>query len=103
MKEKIQFGSAKIDFEVKFSNRKSLGIIVSPDLEVIVKAPVDTSIEKVKEKVRKKASWIIKQQSFFLSFQPKTPIRKFIGGETHLYLGRQYRLKINFDKLESVR
>lgn len=39
-------------------------------MEVLVKAPTDTTIEKVKGKIRKKALWIIKQQSFFLSFQP---------------------------------
>jgi predicted metal-dependent hydrolase len=58
---------------------------------------------KVKEKLRKKAPWIIRQQSFFLSFHPKTPARKFIGGETHLYLGRQYRLNIVKIKIESVK
>ncbi len=57
----------------------------------------------MKEKLRKKAPWIIRQQSFFLSFHPKTPARKFIGGETHLYLGRQYRLNIVKIKIESVK
>ena len=99
----IQFGSKQIDFRLEYSNRKSLGITVTSDLDVLVKAPVDTSIEKVKEKLRKKAPWIIRQQSFFLSFHPKTPTRKFIGGETHLYLGRQYRLKILKSKIESVK
>ena len=99
----IQFGSRTIDFRLEYSDRKSLGITVTPDMEVLVKAPTDTTIEKVKEKIRKKASWIIKQQSFFLSFQPKTPQRKYINGETHLYLGRQYRLQISIDKDESVK
>lgn len=103
MIESIQFGSKKIDFRLEYSNRKSLGITVNPDLKILVKVPVDTSLEKVKEKLRKKAPWIIKQQSFFLSFHPKTPTRKFIGGETHLYLGRQYRLKILHSKIESVK
>lgn len=96
----IDFGSKKIDFTLEYSDRKSLGIIVTPDLYVTVKAPVDTSLEKVKDKLRRKAPWIIKQQSFFLSFHPKTPARKFVSGETHLYLGRQYRLKIILDKEE---
>lgn len=96
----IQFGSKQIDFRLEYSDRKSLGITVTPDLSVLVKAPVDTSLEKVKEKLRRKAPWIISQQSFFLSFHPKTPARKFIGGETHLYLGRQYRLKIINEKLK---
>lgn len=99
----IQFGSKQIDFKLEYSERKSLGITVKPDLNVLVKAPVYTSLEKVKENLIRKAPWIIKQQSYFLSFHPKTPKRKFIGGETHLYLGRQYRLKILRSKMESVR
>lgn len=99
----IQFGSRTIDFRLEFSDRKTLGITVTPDMEVLVKAPTDTSLEKIKEKIRKKAPWIIKQQSFFLSFQPKTSQRKYISGETHLYLGRQYRLQVLIDKVESVK
>lgn len=98
----IQFGSKVIDFRLVYSNRKSLGITVTPEMEVLVKAPADTSIEKVKEKIKKKAPWILKQQSFFLSFQPKTPKRKYVSGETHLYLGRQYRLKIMNDELRMM-
>lgn len=94
----IQFGSRKLDFKLEYSNRKSLGITVTPEMVVLVKAPIDTSLEKVKEKVRKKAPWIIKQQSYFLAFQPRTPQRKYISGETHLYLGRQYRLLIKKGK-----
>lgn len=99
----IEFGSKKIDFALEYSDRKSLGITVTPDLYVRVKAPFDTSLEKVKGKLKRKAPWIIKQQSFFLSFHPKTPARKFVSGETLLYLGRQYRLKIILDKEESVK
>ena len=51
----------------------------------------------------KKAPWIIRQQSYFLTFHPKTPARRFVGGETHLYLGRQYRLKVINSKIESVK
>jgi predicted metal-dependent hydrolase len=103
MTDAIQFGRRQIDFRLEYSNRKSLGITVTPEMKVLVKAPTETSIEKVKEKLRKKAPWIIKQQSFFLSFQPKTPARKFISGETHLYLGRQYRLKLIPGKFETVK
>ncbi len=100
---RIQFGSKQINFKLRFSNRKSLGITVTPDSEIIVHAPTEASIEKIKEKVIKKAPWILKQLSYFLSFDPKTPPRKFIGGETHLYLGRQYRLKIIRGKKDTVK
>ena len=103
MTESIDFGSKRIDFQLEFSSRKSLGITVTPELAVLVRAPLDTPVEKVKEKLRKKAPWIIRQQSFFLTFHPKRTDRKFVGGETHLYLGRQYRLKIIIDGIESVK
>lgn len=104
MKGVIQYGSKRIDFRLSYTSRKSLGITITPDLKVWVKAPMSTSMAKVKEKLKKKAPWIIRQQSFFLSFHPKTPERKFIAGETHLYLGRQYRLKLTHnDGNESVK
>lgn len=103
MTEAIQFGSRKIVFRLEYSDRKSLGITVTPEMDVLVKAPNSTTIENVKEKIRKKAPWIIKQQSYFLSFHPKTTLRKYISGETHLYLGRQYRLLIRIGKEESVK
>jgi len=103
MSSNIEFGSRKIDFRLEYADRKTLGITVTPDLEVVVRAPVGTSLVDIKEKLRKKAPWILKQQSFFLSFQPKNTVRKFVGGETHLYLGRQYRLKIEAGEVEAVK
>jgi len=99
----VQFGSKKIDFALEYSNRKTLGITVTPDLQILVMAPIEASIEKIKEKVRKRAPWIFKQQGFFLQFLPKTSPRKYIAGETHLYMGRHYRLKILKSKKDSVR
>ncbi len=103
MKDGLQFGSKRIEFHLSYSDRKTLGIKVTPDLSVMVTAPVGTSLEKVKEKLRKRAPWIIKQQGYFLTFQPKTPPRKYVSGETHLYLGRQYRLRIITGDEESVK
>lgn len=103
MKDYIDFGSKKIEFHLEFTGRQSLGITVTPSLEVVVKAPIETPIEKIKEKLHKRAPWILKQLSFFLSFHPKTPVRKFVSGETHLYLGRQYRLKIINEESRTIK
>jgi predicted metal-dependent hydrolase len=103
MESSIHFGSKIIDFRIDYSNRKTLGITVMPDLKVLVKVPVDTPMDKIKVLIKKKAPWIIKQQSYFLTFQPKTSPRKFVGGETHLYLGKQYRLKIEKNNTQSVK
>lgn len=94
LKEKIQYGSHTIFFDLIFQDRKTLGITVKPDKSVLVKAPFGSEIEKVKNKIKKRARWILIQQNFFESFEPLTPPRKYINGETHLYLGRQYLLRI---------
>ncbi len=47
----LQFGSKRIDFILEYSDRKSLGITVIPDIDVMVKAPIDTSLNKVNEKL----------------------------------------------------
>jgi predicted metal-dependent hydrolase len=103
MKHSLQFGNSTIEYRLEYSARKSLGITVTPEMEVRVKAPENADIQKIRDVVKKKAPWIIKQLSFFLSFQPKLPSRKFISGETHLYLGRQYRLKVITDKTKVQR
>ena len=101
--DSIQFGSRTIEFGLTFSSRKTLGITITPDMEVLVKAPENTTVEKVREVMKKKAPWIIKQQSFFLAFQPKIPPRKYISGESHLYLGRQYLLKVTLSGENEVK
>lgn len=101
--QRIQFGSKEIVFELLYQERKSLGITVHPDRRVTVRAPLDTPFERVLELIRKRAPWILKQQSYFLSFEPLTPERKYVSGETHLYLGRQYRLKIFDATLDKVK
>jgi predicted metal-dependent hydrolase len=103
MMASIQFGSKQIDYQIEYSERKTLGITVTPDMAVLVKAPNDSTITKIEEKLKKKAPWIIKQQSFFLAYHPKTTKRNYISGETHLYLGRQYLLKVEENEKESVK
>jgi predicted metal-dependent hydrolase len=94
----IKYGSKQINFDLTFVNRVSLGIKVHPTGEVKVVAPLDAQMEDIQYKVHKKAAWILNHQKEFLKFNPRTPARKYINGETHLYLGRQYLLNIQVSK-----
>jgi len=102
MKQILLYGHTEINYAITYADRKTLGIVVEPDGAVIIKAPVDASLEKIAEKVKKRASWIIKQQNFFQSFGKQQPKRRYISGESHLYLGRQYRLFVKEGKPFSV-
>lgn len=99
----VQFGAAAISFSLNHARRKSLAISVLPDLSVIVTAPVGSDIELIKRKVKKRAAWILKQQDSFKAYLPTQPPRQYVSGETHLYLGKQYRLKVFEAEPESVK
>ncbi len=100
--DSLIYGTAIIHYTIQYADRKTLGITVHPDGLVVVKAPIDTSKEVIKEKVSKRASWILKQQAFFQSFGSRMPERRYISGESHLYLGKQYLLRVTEGKPNSV-
>lgn len=91
----VTWGSRELSFTLERTSRKTLSIQVHPDLAIRVLAPEDTPLSLIQEKVRQKAPWILKQQGYFLSFHPLRPPRRYVSGETHLYLGRQYRLLLH--------
>lgn len=103
MKKIFQYGSKKIEYTLKLRNRKTLRISVSPDLQVNIVAPRVTNPKKINSILNKRAPWILKQQEFFLAFFPKQPPKRYVGGESHRYLGKMYRLKIHRGKRESVK
>lgn len=102
-KRSVQYGSHVIGFSVVRRDRRTLEIAVEPDATVVVAAPADATADAIDAKVRKRAAWISRQQRFFTQFLPRTPERQFLAGETHLYLGRQHRLKIELGEPEGVK
>ena len=98
----INYGKTEIDYELLMMDRRTLEIAVHPDKSVVIKAPASSSLEAIEEKVRKRARWIKRQIAYFKQFDPRTPERRYVGGESHLYLGRKYRLKIEKSKQDNV-
>ena len=90
-------------YELYYTDRKTLGIKVYPDTSVKVFAPIDTPLEVIALHVEAKSRWIKKQQAIFDTYLPKLPPRQYVGGETFLYLGRQYMLRIEETEEEVVR
>ena len=76
-----------------------------PDTRVTVEAPLDSDLAEIEKRVRKRAAWIIRQQRNFRRYSPSFPPRQYVSGETHRYLGQQYRLKVlqSEDGKENVR
>lgn len=99
----VQYGQTTIEYDLAYAARKTVEISVHPDLSVTVVAPLDTNIEAIRDKVRKRAAWILKQQRDLERYLPQTPKRQYVSGETHWYLGKQYRLKVLEAEREQVK
>jgi len=99
----VVYGRKTIDFSLFNCDRKTIEIAVHPDSTVIVRAPVQSDIAIIEKKILKRARWIIRQLNYFKQFNPKTPERCYVNGETHLYLGKQYRLKLIEGRDNSVK
>ncbi len=102
-KDSITWGTIEIPYRYFHSRRKTLGISVHPDLSVTVRAPNGTSVETIKAFVHRRGGWISKAWRDFEQYLPKQPERRYISGESHRYLGRQFRLKIEQSEVGTVK
>lgn len=99
----IQYGTTEVVYDLKFAPRKTLGISVMPDMSVLVTAPEGKPLEAIETRIRKRAGWILKQQDFFRNYLPAPRPPKYVSGETHRFLGKQFRLKVYQAEIESVK
>ena len=100
----LSYGRDTIRYEVRFlASRQALAIEVHPDSRVLVRAPVDCPEALIAERVQKRAAWISRQLAEFERYRPRTPARQYVNGESHLYLGRQYGVKLISGESSSVK
>lgn len=89
-----KYGRKIIKAGLKYSDRKTIDLRVFPEGDIEITAPFNTEIDVVLEKVKNKSKWIINQQKTFELYKPYTTERLYVSGETHRYLGRQYKLQV---------
>lgn len=91
----VRFGRTAIPYRVVRGRRqKTVAIAIDPVAGVLLRAPATTPIEKLDEIVHGKAIWILERLRKLRDLPPPLSPRRFVSGETFLYLGRQYRLKV---------
>ena len=90
----VSYSNLQIPVTVWFEERNRLRITVQPDKSIVAKATLDHSLDEVQAKLEKRASWMAQQLEYFDQYHPILPERQYVSGETHYYLGRQYRLKV---------
>lgn len=90
----VHYGKKQITYEIiRTGRKKTVAIYVGPT-DVTVRAPKHLNTEKIRSLVLKKAPWIFKRQEHMNRERALHSPKEFISGESFLYLGRQYRLKV---------
>jgi len=83
----------KIDQIIR-TNRKTFGLEIKPDGQLIVRAPKTASDALIKSMVAKKANWIAKTRARLARQYPSLAAKTFSSGETFYYLGEKYPLRV---------
>jgi hypothetical protein len=90
----VDYAGQQIPVSLEFGERDRLAISVHPDRSVTAIAPAERSLDDVLAHLRGRRSWIARQRRHFERYQPLPEAKRFVSGETHFYLGRQYRLRV---------
>lgn len=91
----VQWGRTRIDYAIRRSTRrKTVAVAVEATGDVILTAPRGVPIPRLDELVRTKALWINQRLRHVRQIEPAVPPRELVSGESYLYLGRGYRLRI---------
>ena len=91
-----------MEYQVIYSNRKTIQLAVERNREVVVRVPYDTSREKIEEIIKKKRLWLYEKRNHKQKYPQVVPKKEFVNGETLLYLGRHYSLSVVDKKIEGV-
>ena len=82
-------------FAVRWSaRRRTVGITVRRDGELVAAAPARTSARRLEEVVREKLPWVRRKLAEFEALGPPPEPRQVVAGELFPYLGREYRLEL---------
>lgn len=91
---RLRFEGRTFSIRVVESDRTTLGLSVYPDGSVVLRTSRGTPRMRIDRFLQRKERWLMKQLRFFGQYHPHTPERKFTPGETHLYKGKAYRLRL---------
>ncbi|MCK9237962.1 MAG: DUF45 domain-containing protein [Thiopseudomonas sp.] len=95
----FRYGDERITFEQVLRPHATDKVLIKvhPDCRVVVSAPEDATSETVLYAVKQRGRWIYEQLREFRQQLEHVTLRKYINGESHYYLGKQYLLKVHVE------
>lgn len=100
MQRHVRYGDVRIAFAIRFvkGRARSIAIHILPEGTVQVDAPEDVALEDIVRAVGKRARWIWQQLEAWRERMQFVLPREYVSGESHLYLGKRYVLKVIVSK-----
>ena len=89
-----------VDCEIKRSRRKTVAIYVYPDSRVEIRVPLLYNVNNVEPFLIKNSRWLFNR----LDAKDDNAVvpKRFVDGELHYFLGKQYPIKVNVSSKNSV-
>ncbi len=93
----VTWGGTHLQYAIRRSarRRKTVAVTVDPAGSVLVVAPEHLAVARLDAIVTRKAEWIARRLRRAEGHGPRAAPREFVSGESVLYLGRHYRLKVH--------
>jgi predicted metal-dependent hydrolase len=95
------YGRHSCAYRIVVEDRRTLSLVVLPDLSVIVKCPHGMEVAEIECFLKRKWLWLKRQLTFFSSLKTSAS-KEYVSGESHYYLGRQYMLVVKKGEREAV-
>jgi len=92
-----------IDIAIKKSKRKTVSIFIERDGSVSARVPETLSDEEIEEVIHTKEYQIHKHLAEWNQLNERKVEREYVNGQSFLYLGRNYRLKLVDEKLGELK
>lgn len=93
----VTYGDTEIAYRIERSaRRKTVAVSVAPGDGVVLTAPTAVPVSRLDRVVHSKAQWIVDRlrQVAEVEMVPAAA-KEMVSGESFLYLGRHYRLKVD--------
>jgi predicted metal-dependent hydrolase len=99
----LEYGTRRIEYRLHRVARRHLRIAVAPNSTVDVSAPLTATSQTISTALKRKAPWICRALDRAANFHPLPGPRNYVSGETFMYLGRQYRLRVENGAMRPAR
>ncbi len=92
----------QLEYKLIYTDRKTVNISVERDRSIIVRAPQNTSRDKIDAILEKKKLWLFEKINHAQKYPFKKGRKEFVTGETLMYLGKNYKLHVIPESIKGV-